>query len=139
MLGVIWPARSTDPFLKMNVADRDFERANREKRKKDITRMQRQLPKEGLIPKVIVYRDSFFTRLARLTAVHCNEMLLYPWGSFPFNPIKVAQAKPTLVIYELVERNLAMPSPAQLTIAKKIKKIMLAKANTDRVGGAPNS
>lgn len=57
-------------------------------------------------PKVLVYRDSFFSSLIPFFADHFSKST-YIWEQFPYSTELIEKEKPELVIFELTEREIS--------------------------------
>ena len=74
-----------------------------------------------MIEKCLVFRDSFFTRLTRYLAPVFSDFQLYSSTYGTFDPVKIEQERPQLVIDQFVERNLRQPSVQDIRAMRYMK------------------
>lgn len=116
MLGVFFAPRFSDIFLRRKSPDPWYKAALKQRRRHAPLVVRRnygingQLPDaSGLIPKGIIYRDSFFARLTPFVTQHFSEAQLYSTAYFSFDKELIERERPSVVIEEFVERNIRPP------------------------------
>lgn len=121
MLGLLFPVTFETPFLKARQIDPWFMQAVKSKKKPlriDRSRLIRGRNdlREDQIPKLLVYRDSFFIAITRFISRHFEQSVYYTTHKYQFDPITIEHEKPTIVIDELVERYLRVPNGSEVPI-----------------------
>ncbi len=113
MLGIFKPTQHESIYLKPKQPDLwyNFARKQRSRHAPFIVRrnfeIQGQTPDSGkLVEKAIVYRDSFFARLAPFVSLHFKEIKMYSTQFYKFDKKLIEQERPSIVIEEIVERSL---------------------------------
>lgn len=127
MLGVFNPPHSLVPVFEALKPDLPVSQARARRKQVQANILGKQLPLhirrsaqtfEGhnnslYIPKVLVYRNSFFTRLGKFILRHFKEADLYSNTYFSFDPTIVKKRHPQLVIEQVTDNGFTVPTDHQ--------------------------
>lgn len=113
MLGIFKPQQFPSTYVKRKVPDLWYNLARKQRSRHAPFVVRRNFPIQDhfppvseLIPKGIVYRDSFFARLASFVSYNFAELHMYSTQYYKFDLELIKKEQPSIVIEEIVERNL---------------------------------